>query len=89
MDALGPQARLEPDVREGKAIGFRLRDVKDGGVFARIGLRDGDLIASVNGLATNGPDNALAIYTSLRSVGPFRWPLERAGRRITTEYDIE
>jgi len=89
MDGLPAQARLEPDVREGKAIGFRLRDVKDGGVFAKIGLRDGDLIASVNGLATNGPDNALAIYTSLRSVGHLSVALERAGRRVVTEYDIE
>jgi type II secretory pathway component PulC len=52
-------------------------------------LRDGDLISSVNGLATNGPDNALAIYASLRSVGRLSVELERAGRRITAEYDIE
>lgn len=89
LDALPSQARLEPDVRDGKPIGFRLRDIKSDGVFARIGLHDGDVISSVNGLATTGPDNALAIYTSLRSVGHLSVALERAGRRITTEYDIE
>jgi general secretion pathway protein C len=89
MDGLPAQARIEPAVDSGKAIGFRLRDVKAGGVFAKIGLRDGDLIDSVNGLATNGPDNALAIYTSLRSVDHLSVALERAGRHITAEYDIE
>ena len=89
MDALPSQARFEPDIRDGKAVGFRLRDIKEGGVFAKIGLRDGDLISSVNGFATNGPDNALAIYASLRSVGHLSVALERAARRITTEYDIE
>lgn len=89
MDALPSQARLEPDIRDGKAVGFRLRDVRAGGVFAKIGLRDGDLVSSVNGLATNGPDNALAIYASLRSARHLSVALERSGRRITTEYDIE
>lgn len=89
MDTVPPQARVEPDLRDGQPIGFRLRDVKDDGVFARIGLRDGDVISSVNGLATSGGDNALAIYASLRSAGHLSVGIERAGRRITTEYDIE
>ena len=89
MDALPSQARVEPDLRNGTPTGFRLRDVKQNGVFAKLGLRDGDVISSVNGLATNGPDNALAIYASLRSVDHLSVGLERAGRRITAEYDIE
>lgn len=89
MDRLAPQARVEADVRDGKPIGFRLRDVKRDGVFAKIGLRDGDVISSVNGLATTGPDNALAIYASLRSLDHLSVGVERAGRRLTTEYDIE
>ena len=89
LDTAAPQARLEPDVRDGKPAGFRLRDVKEGGVFAKIGLREGDLISSVNGLTTNGPDHALAIYASLRSADHLSVEVERAGRRITAEYDIE
>jgi len=89
IDTLPPQARLEADLREGKPIGFRLRDVRDDGVLARLGLRDGDLISSVNGLPTNGPDSALAIYASLRSADHVSVGLERAGRRLTAEYDIE
>ena len=89
MDTLPAQARFEPDRRDGATIGFRLRDVQDDGVFARIGLRDGDLISSVNGLATNGDDNALAIYASVRSAAHLSVGLERAGRHITAEYDIE
>ena len=89
MDTLPAQARFEPDRRDGKTIGFRLRDVQDDGVFARIGLRDGDLISSVNGLATNGDDNALAIYACVRSAAHLSVGLERAGRHITAEYDIE
>jgi len=42
----------------------------------------------VNGLATGVPQNALAIYASLRSVDHLSVAVQRDGRAITAEYDI-
>jgi len=89
LDGGPPAARLEPDRRGGETVGFRLRDVRAGGPIAKIGLREGDVIASINGLATTIPQNALAIYASLRSVDHVSVTLQRDGRSITAEYDIQ
>jgi len=89
LDSARAPARLEPDLRDGQAVGVRLRDVRADGPFAKIGLRDGDVVSAVNGLATNVPQNALAIYASLRSDTHLSVVLERDGRPIPTEYDIQ
>lgn len=89
LNTTAPPARLEPDLRGGQPVGFRLRDVRAGGPFTKIGLREGDVIAAVNGLATNVPQNALAIYASLRRDAHLSVALERDGRPITAEYDIQ
>jgi general secretion pathway protein C len=89
LDSGPPPARLEPDRRGGETVGFRLREVRPDGPIAQIGLREGDVISSINGLATSVPQNALAIYASLRSVDHLSVAVQRDGRAITAEYDIQ
>ncbi len=49
-----PSLVLEP-VSEG---GYRLRGVREGSVFAALGLLDGDVVESLNGVALHGPPPA-------------------------------
>ena len=88
MAVLSRAARIVPEVRDGKAAGFRLFSVKTDGPFAKIGLQNGDVIYAINGLEMTSPDKALEIYTKLKSANHLAVALERNGTKITKDYNI-
>ncbi len=88
MAVLSRAARIVPEVRDGKAAGFRLFSVKTDGPFAKIGLQNGDVIYAINGLEMTSPDKALEIYTKLKSANHLAVALERSGQKITKDYNI-
>jgi general secretion pathway protein C len=88
MSALSRGARIVPEIRDGKASGFRLFSIRPDGPFAKIGLSNGDVISAINGLEMNSPDKALEVYTKLKSANHLSVGLERNGQKITKEYSI-
>jgi general secretion pathway protein C len=88
MAVLSRSARIVPEVRDGKAAGFRLFSVKSDGPFGKIGLQNGDVIYAINGLEMTSPDKALEIYTKLKSANHLAVALERNGQKITKDYNI-
>jgi type II secretion system protein C len=85
---LAGEARIFPDTRDGKAAGVRLDRMPPGGAFAAIGLRNGDVIRAVNGLALDSPEQALDAYLKLRLASHISLAADRGGQRINIEYDI-
>jgi len=88
MSLLSRAARIVPEIKDGRAAGFRLFSVKPDGPFALIGLQNGDVISAINGLEMTSPDKALEVYTKLRSASHLSVGLERNGQKITKEYNI-
>jgi general secretion pathway protein C len=88
MSLLSRAARIVPEIKDGRAAGFRLFSVKPDGPFALIGLQNGDVISAINGLEMTSPDMALEVYTKLRSASHLSVGLERNGQKITKEYNI-
>jgi general secretion pathway protein C len=88
MSLLSRSARIVPEIRDGKAAGFRLFSVRPDGPFAKIGLQNGDVISAINGLEMNSPDKALEVYTKLKSASHLSVGLERNGQKINKEYNI-
>ncbi len=88
MGALAKGARIVPETRDGKSAGFRLFSIRPDGPFAKIGLQNGDVISAINGLEMNSPDQALMIYTKLRTANHLSVAVERNGQKITKDYNI-
>ena len=88
MSALSRAARIVPEMKDGRAAGFRLFSVRPDGPFAMIGLQNGDVISTINGLEMNSPDQALMVYTKLKSASHLSVGLERNGQKITKDYNI-
>lgn len=88
MAALSRAARIVPEVRDGRPVGFRLFSIRPDGPFAKIGLQNGDVISAINGLEMNSPDQALAVYTKLRTASHLTVAVERNGQKITKDYNI-
>ena len=80
MNLLSRSARIVPEIKDGKAAGFR--------PFAKIGMQNGDVIASINGLEITSPEKALEVYAKLKSASHLSLGLERNGQKITKDYSI-
>lgn len=79
---LAGQARIVPAFVNGSAIGFRLFSIRPGSPLERAGLKNGDVVARINGEDLTSPDKALRLYASLRCARRFEVELVRRGERI-------
>jgi len=85
---LSRSARIIPEVRGGKSTGFRLFAVRPDGPFAKVGLQNGDVIVSMNGLEMTSPEKALEVYGKLKSATHLDLGLERNGHKVAADYTI-
>jgi general secretion pathway protein C len=88
MAALSKAARIVPEMKDGKSIGFRLLSIKPDGPFGKIGLQNGDIISAINGMEMTSPDNALMVYTKLKTANHLSVGLDRNGQKVTMDYNI-
>jgi len=88
MNLLSRSARIVPEIRDGKAAGFRLYSVRPDGPFAKIGMQNGDVISAINGLEITSPEKALEVYAKLKSASHLSVGLERNGQKVTKDYSI-
>ena len=88
LNRVATQARIVPSFRNGKANGFKLFSIKPGSIYAKIGLRNGDVIQKINGYELNSPDKALEIYQKLRDSTSVTIDLLRRGKTMTINYSI-
>ncbi len=88
MNLLSRSARIVPEIRDGKAAGFRLYSVRPDGPFAKIGMQNGDVILAINGLEITSPEKALEVYSKLKSASHLSVGLERNGGKVTKDYSI-
>jgi general secretion pathway protein C len=87
--ALASMARLVPSVRDGKPNGFKVYAVRKGSLFDRLGLQNGDTLKSINGNEMSTPDQALGLYTKLRSASHLGLSVERRGETVNMDYTIK
>ncbi len=80
--------RVVPVLSAGKPAGLKLSAVREGGVVWRVGLENGDVVQSVNGLPLASPELALEAYGKLKTSIHLTIALQRAGNPMTLEVDI-
>jgi general secretion pathway protein C len=81
-------ARLLPSQKEGQVEGFRVSEVKPSGVFAMVGLRNGDVLLRLNDFPIDSPDKALQSFITLKGQSRLKLDMIRDGRPVTYNYDI-
>lgn len=82
-------AAIFPHTRDGKADGYRLGRVRPGGIFARLGLRSGDVVNSINNIGIGSPDKLLNLYTQLPSANHMTIGITRYGKPESIDYSIK
>lgn len=81
-------ARLLPSQKDGKVEGFRASEVKPSGVFAMIGIKNGDVLLRLNDFPMDSPDKALQSFIALKGQNRLKLDLIRDGQPQTFNYDI-
>ena len=86
--SLMTQVQIQPHMENGVPAGLALSSIKPNSIFRRMGLRNGDIIAGVDGSEISSVDDALKLVDSLKSASNLSVQLKRRGREKNIEYII-
>lgn len=82
------QARAVPYFRNGQSIGMRLFAIRRDSMYEKLGLKNGDILLSVNEHNLSDPSQALKIFEQLRTERSIGVKLERNGQPQQMSYTI-
>ena len=88
MSGLMTQLRAVAEVQDGRPAGFRLFQIRDDSLFARLGLRDGDVVQRVNGAAVAEPAALLGFLDRLQTEPRVALDIVRGAAPRTLVYDL-
>jgi general secretion pathway protein C len=88
LNQLMTQVRIRPYFRQGKPQGLIVSQIQTDSIFEKLGLMNGDIIASVNGEQMSSPEEAFQLYNSLNSGSQVSIEITRRGQKKTLTYDI-
>jgi len=88
LSTLVTQMRAVPFLRDGKSIGFRVFNIRPGSLFDRMGLKNGDIVQSVNGTQLDNPSKALTLLDEVQTTDEIRIDLLRDNKPSTYSYKV-
>jgi general secretion pathway protein C len=88
INKLLTQARVRPHFKDGEPDGLLINRIKGGSIFARLGLKYGDIAQGINGRPIKGPDDILTFYEQLKSGSQVSLQITRRGKQKTLNYSF-
>jgi general secretion pathway protein C len=82
------QARIVPKFTDGRMEGIKLYGIRRTSIFRALGIKNGDLVRSVNGHAIDSTESMLELYGKLRRAKTFTVAMERKGGPFTLTVDV-
>ncbi len=88
MAKLATQARVVPAFEGGKPVGFKLFSIRRKSLYNKIGLKNGDIIKSINGFDMSDMTKAMSLLPKLQTEKSFTVDIKRRGKAKTLEYSV-
>jgi general secretion pathway protein C len=82
------QARAVPYFKEGRSVGLRLFAIKNGSLYEKIGLKNGDILKAINGNNLGDISQALKLFEQLKQERSINLVLEREKQDREFKYTI-
>ncbi len=79
----------QPVMENGQLTGFRVSPGKDRALFARVGLRPGDVITAVNGMQLSDATQMGQVFQQLKSAQQLEVTLNRGGREQQLQLKLD
>lgn len=89
MNALLQSARIRPFIRNGKPQGFELSRIRKDSLFDRLHLHDGDILLGTEGMDITNPQQILNLSKELKNKDAVKLRLNRKGRDMLFEYNLQ
>ncbi len=87
--SLMKSARVIPHEENGRVVGVKLYGIRRNSLLGRLGVRNGDMLRTINGFDMTSPDTALEAYARLRSADKLTLAVKRQNKEISIDYNIE
>lgn len=81
-------ARAVPYFRNGESVGMRLFAIRQGSIYEKLGLKNGDIINFVNNQSVADPSQAIKLFEDLKTERSIGVKLERNGEIKSFNYSI-
>lgn len=87
LDRLYTEIRAVPNFSGGRVSGIKVLSVKSGSIFAKLGLRRGDVLQRINGMELD-VKRGFEIFNKLKDESSISLDVVRQGQPTTMEYEI-
>ncbi|MBI5634925.1 MAG: hypothetical protein HZA15_15765 [Nitrospirae bacterium] len=81
-------ARLLPLIKDGRQEGFTVREIKPGGIYENMGLKNEDIILRANKLDLNSAGDGVKIFNMIKELDRMELDILRNGVPMTQVYHI-
>jgi type II secretion system protein C len=89
VEALASQLRASPHRGpDGEVDGFRLSSIRRGSLLQKLGIKNGDIVHSVNGTPLVDTNSAMGAYQALQNERSFSFEVTRRNQKQTFEYTV-
>ena len=88
MNTVMTQARVVPNLVEGKTRGYRMFNIVSGSIFTKLGIQNNDIVERVNGVEINSPDTLYQLFQQIKSERKIALDFNRGGRRESVTIEI-
>jgi general secretion pathway protein C len=88
LDKMAREARVVPNFADGQTNGFKVFAIRRNSALRKMGLKNNDVLTSVNGFDLSNTEKALEIYSKLQAEKSFTLEIMRNGEPVSMEYDI-
>ncbi len=77
------------DIKKGKELeGFRISFIRKGSPFAKLGLKRGDIIKSINGQKIDSYNAAFGVYKNIQNIENLTMVIQRGKEEMELEYEV-
>jgi general secretion pathway protein C len=83
------QASSEPVIVNGEIVGFRLFQFEANSIFGKLGMKDGDVVKEINGVALNNVAKTIQFLNGLRSEANVSVNIVRDGSPVTLDMNVK
>lgn len=83
------QAGVEPYEEQGRQVGYRIEQIDPDSIYADVGLQNGDIIKSINGMQLVGASEAVRILLGLKTEDSYTIELIRNSMPISIKIGVK
>ena len=77
------------DIKKGEKVeGFRISFIRKGSPFAKLGLKRGDIIKSINGQKIDSYNAAFSVYKNIENIENLTMVIQRGKEEMELEYEV-